>query len=218
MVPTAIRLPDWVQSLPIAVWVTDTAMTLRYVNDRAERLLRPPQPPLGCPCFNVICGRNREGRPFCSPDCPASAAIRHARAVEAVDLQIGPDEGRWVRLFVAPLDLGADSRPLIHIAFEMTERASAERFVGRVAERTRKASARRLAALSNREREVLALLAQDKTARAVADELHISYATVRNHIQHVLAKMDAHSMLEAIACWVLSQAPERPRADDSDPR
>jgi DNA-binding NarL/FixJ family response regulator len=54
-------------------------------------------------------------------------------------------------------------------------------------------------ALTVREQDVLNLLAQGFDNRLIARELSISYATVRTHIQHILAKLDAHSKLEAAA-------------------
>jgi DNA-binding NarL/FixJ family response regulator len=53
--------------------------------------------------------------------------------------------------------------------------------------------------LSEREREVLRLLASGKRTRDIADQLCISPATVRNHIQHILEKLGAHTRLEALA-------------------
>ena len=53
--------------------------------------------------------------------------------------------------------------------------------------------------LSEREREVLRLLALGRTTRNIADSLHVSHPTVRNHIQNILKKLGAHSRLEALA-------------------
>jgi DNA-binding NarL/FixJ family response regulator len=52
--------------------------------------------------------------------------------------------------------------------------------------------------LSAREQEVLELLATGLDTAAIAEELGISLATVRWHVQHVLEKLDAHSKLEAV--------------------
>jgi len=46
-------------------------------------------------------------------------------------------------------------------------------------------------------------MSEDATLESIATRLGVSYATVRNHVQHILAKLDAHSMLEAIARFVL---------------
>ena len=55
------------------------------------------------------------------------------------------------------------------------------------------------ALVSDRERDVLVKLAQGLSTQEVADALHISVTTVRNHVQRALAKLGAHSRLEAVA-------------------
>jgi DNA-binding NarL/FixJ family response regulator len=53
--------------------------------------------------------------------------------------------------------------------------------------------------LTPREREVLSLMAGGATNAAVADRMGLSVNTVRNYVQSILAKLDAHSKLEAVA-------------------
>jgi DNA-binding NarL/FixJ family response regulator len=53
--------------------------------------------------------------------------------------------------------------------------------------------------LTGREREILGLIAEGLTNGAIAKRLFISVNTVRNHVQSVLAKLDAHSKLEALS-------------------
>jgi DNA-binding NarL/FixJ family response regulator len=53
--------------------------------------------------------------------------------------------------------------------------------------------------LTAREREILMLTAQGRTSQDVADEMSLSVHTVRNHLQAVMRKLDAHSRLEAVA-------------------
>ena len=55
-----------------------------------------------------------------------------------------------------------------------------------------------LASLTPREREILALMIDGADNRAVAEQLHISYATVRTHVRSILAKLDARSQLDAV--------------------
>jgi len=55
-----------------------------------------------------------------------------------------------------------------------------------------------LASLTPREREILALMIDGADNRAVAEHLHISYATVRTHVRSILAKLDARSQLDAV--------------------
>jgi two-component system, NarL family, response regulator DevR len=56
----------------------------------------------------------------------------------------------------------------------------------------------RLEALTRREREVLALLADGHTTQEVSDALSISVMTVQSHVKNVLAKLGVHSKVEAI--------------------
>lgn len=54
------------------------------------------------------------------------------------------------------------------------------------------------ATLTPREREVLTLLAQAKSVGTIAEELHVSSNTVRNHIRAILNKLHVSSQLEAV--------------------
>jgi DNA-binding NarL/FixJ family response regulator len=56
-----------------------------------------------------------------------------------------------------------------------------------------------LAALTPREREVLALIAQGYGRKQVAAQMHLSVNTVRTHMQSLLAKLGVHSAVEAVA-------------------
>ena len=53
--------------------------------------------------------------------------------------------------------------------------------------------------LTPRQAEVLALLERGRTTRQIADELHLSTETVRNHVRRLLRTLGAHSRLEAVA-------------------
>lgn len=54
--------------------------------------------------------------------------------------------------------------------------------------------------LTTREKEILRFLALGMGTSAIARELSISTATVRNHAQRILAKLQVHSRLAAVAC------------------
>ena len=53
--------------------------------------------------------------------------------------------------------------------------------------------------LTPRQAEVLGLLERGRTTRQIAEQLHVSPETVRNHVKHVLRAVGAHSRLEAVA-------------------
>lgn len=65
--------------------------------------------------------------------------------------------------------------------------------------RTRLPRGGALADLTDRELEVLQLLAQGMRPKKIAGDLVISPKTVASHVQHILGKLGAHSRVEAVA-------------------
>jgi DNA-binding NarL/FixJ family response regulator len=64
--------------------------------------------------------------------------------------------------------------------------------------------------LTEREREIANLLAQGRANKEIAKELFISEKTVKNHINHVYAKLGVATRAEAIAVWLgVAGAPGR---------
>ncbi len=56
--------------------------------------------------------------------------------------------------------------------------------------------------LTDREREILLLLAEGHANKVIASQLFLSVNTVRNYVQSVLTKLGAHSKLEAVSTAV----------------
>lgn len=54
-------------------------------------------------------------------------------------------------------------------------------------------------ALTPRQTEILRELQRGRSTRQIADELHLSPDTVRNHVRHLLKALGVHSRLEAVA-------------------
>lgn len=53
--------------------------------------------------------------------------------------------------------------------------------------------------LTTREREVLQALAEGLDSKGIAERLHISMRTQRNHMANILTKLEVHSRLQALA-------------------
>lgn len=53
--------------------------------------------------------------------------------------------------------------------------------------------------LTPRQAEVLRLLEHGRSTQQIANDLHLSLETVRNHIRGILRALDVHSRLEAVA-------------------
>ncbi|MFH8250324.1 response regulator transcription factor [Microbacterium sp. B2969] len=103
---------------------------------------------------------------------------------------------------VAGLLVGADDYA--------AESMDADEFVARVRrliDRTRRngnatVDLRRLSMLTERERQVLTLIAEGRSQKQVATVLGISVKTVGAHVQNLLSKLGVHSRVEAVALAV----------------
>jgi len=159
---------------------------------------------LGMPCNQVFCWTDRCGDPVCV-GCPAAEAGTADETIETREVIGRSADGRTLWLsattVVPPLELRDQCR-LVHLVREVSlppelERLIVERLDGwSLATRADNGA---LQALTPREREVLTLLTEGKDGPAIAEELYLSPATVRNHIQHILTKLGVHSRAEAVA-------------------
>jgi LuxR family maltose regulon positive regulatory protein len=112
-------------------------------------------------------------------------------------LSLGEPEG-YVRVF---LDAGM---PMVALLREAQKRGVAPAYVARLLAAC-KAPATETApapvvieALSERERELLALLAAGLSTPEIATRLFITTGTVRNHLKSIYGKLDVHSKLQAV--------------------
>jgi DNA-binding NarL/FixJ family response regulator len=73
-------------------------------------------------------------------------------------------------------------------------------------------------ALSPRETDVLALMAEGLTNRQIATRLWISEATVKSHVSHILAKFGSADRTQAIVFAMRAGLVRPPLGDGADPR
>jgi DNA-binding CsgD family transcriptional regulator len=60
--------------------------------------------------------------------------------------------------------------------------------------------------LTEREEEVLELVAAGYGTRTIAERLWIAVATVRNHIRNIIVKLEVHNRIQAVNRWRELQA------------
>ncbi len=93
-----------------------------------------------------------------------------------------------------------DGRRLeLETARRLFKQLGAEPCLARIAEQSERASPQRIGSLSERETQVLRLLAAGKTNRAIADELFISEKTVARHVSNIFDKLGVSSRTGATA-------------------
>ena len=176
---------------------------IRSWNQAAETLLGwAPRDVVGRPCCDVFSGYNTEGNRLCSQSCQVMMTVRAKEPVRHFDMRTRTKAGRpvWINTSVLATT-NAKGEPLtIHLFRDVT---ATKELLTLVHERLGVASGPDgpdpAATLSRRELEVLRLMTQGLNTKAIAERLHLSRATVRNHAQGIFAKLGVHSRLEAVA-------------------
>ncbi len=171
-----------------------------------------PDEAVGQACHEILCWRDRTGDQVCSGFCPAVLPAEPDQVIETAEVLGRSATGKTLWLsastIVPPVEL-RDRCRLVHLIREVALPPELERVIAeRVEGRTPPAAADGegpLDVLTPREREVLDLLSEGLDGPAIAEQLFLSPATVRNHIQHILAKLHVHSRVEAVALALRSR-------------
>lgn len=200
---------------PYGVYAIDMEQRIVFWNNSAERLLGYSAPEvLGRRCHDAVAGVAEGGATRCEANCSVVQCSKKGRIGPSQTLTIRTKDGlrRWMSMVhVLLLASPRERSTLVHIFQDVSQEVEARQLLQKlsnivVAATGSQAVPRPLPRdlppfadpLSQREREVLHLLAQGMSARDLAERLDIRVATVRNHIQHILSKLGAHSRLEAV--------------------
>jgi DNA-binding CsgD family transcriptional regulator len=199
-------LPAWISRLGMPVWITSPDGTLSYINHHTEQLIgQAASDCVGNLCYLVIAGRTPDGAPLCCPRCRVRRMADEREEIEPVRIALPMADGSRRDATVVIIGL-ADGR-LVHCVVDTSSELRLRNFLDHVTLRTPDtdsgAARERVGALTAREQEVLALLAEDVALHDIAERLGVSYTTVRNHVQHILGKLGVHSILEAVAVFLL---------------
>ncbi len=162
---------------------------------------------VGLPCWEVLEWSDRCGDAVCDECCVASDPGPADEIVATREVIGHSKDGRTMWLStttVVPRPELRDRIRLVHLVREVTlpleiERILADRLRPAEVTEASREEAERLARLTGREREILGLLADGLSGAAIAERLYISPTTVRNHVQHILTKLEVHSRVEAVA-------------------
>jgi PAS domain S-box-containing protein len=199
---------DLVAGSETAAFAMDRSEKIIYWNEAAEKLFGwTADDVLGKACFSVLAGRDPFGNLYCMREC---AIVR--AAVDGVDVQpflmdVARKRGGTlkVKVRVIPLPAGGKSVSCVMHLVERSDPAEVERLVAALRGAARPGAPARpdpvisISPLTAREREIVVLLSNGYAALNIAAKLNLSHATVRNHIQNILRKLEVHSQVEAIA-------------------
>jgi DNA-binding CsgD family transcriptional regulator len=204
-------VPPWVDRLGMPVWVSGSDLRISYINGRAEELLgQSAVDCVGRPCYEVVRGRTAKGKAFCGNVCPAVRQLSFQKEIEPFRIRVGVGRrARWVQIVLIAAQAPDYSGPcMVHCVIDDEKEQRFKQYLSKVMTRSPKARVGRPGThdvtLTRREKEILALLSEDVSLHEIADRLHLSYTTVRNHVQHILRKLGVHSIMEAVAFYLLT--------------
>ena len=156
---------------------------------------------MGRACCDVFVGVDEHGNRLCYQGCHVMSLVKLKEPVQHFDMQTRTKAGRPVWLDISILEApssGAGGAVAIHFFRDVTAMRELLRLVH---ERLQgpPAPAEGSPVLTRRELEILRFMAGGANTKALAERLHVSPATIRNHAQNIFSKLGVHSRLEAVA-------------------
>jgi PAS domain S-box-containing protein len=171
-------------------------------NRAAEKMLgHSAREAIGRPCCDLFIGYDDSGNRLCYQGCHVMSLVKMGDPVQSFDMRTRTKAGRpiWLNLSTLTVPAGQTGGPLtVHLFRDVT---ATKELLGLVQERLARPGPAEPTTdvLTRREAEILRMIATGVSTKAAADKLHVSPATVRNHVQNILGKLGAHSRLEAVA-------------------
>lgn len=150
---------------------------------------------IGEHCYTLVAAADEVGHRFCRLRCPVIRASLTGTAPSPLQLQARVRGGEHVLVEVSTIVLGSEGTAgtVIHLCRPVA------RTTGTGESDNGGAAASEPLPLTRRERQVLAALCRGETTEEIARTLGLTPTTVRNHVQHLLAKLAVHSRMEVVA-------------------
>ncbi len=178
----------------IVLWNHAAASMLGYTVDEA----------VGRSCCELLMGQDDTGSPLCCRTCHAGDPPNPRAPVYSFDMRTRTKAGSTIWMNVITLVVSNDGigDMTIHLVRDVT---ATRELLALIREHLSipaplvPPAPGGAAMLTRREIEVLRIISRGLNTKAAAATLHVSPATVRNHVQNILGKLGAHHRLEAVA-------------------
>lgn len=210
------KLLDAIGKTMDGVYAVDQDHRIILWNPGAQRILGySAEEVLGKACYEILVGRDERGHLVCHGGCADMVIAKAGNIAPTRNLLTQAKDGQSIWLNVTNISVPSEFGGLttmVHIFRDVTAHKHMEQLVQGITALLDGLSQLRGAqpnqggdgpgdyeSLTPRERQVLRLLAEGKNAATIAQDLVISLATVRKHIQNTLKKLNLHTTLEAVA-------------------
>jgi len=159
---------------------------------------------VGRRCCDLLAGDDENGNRLCCRGCHVMAISKARTPVHSFDMRTRTKSGSpiWVNVSTLRVSSAESGDRTVHLIRDVT---TTREILGLIRERLATAAPAPGPApegngtLTRREIEILHIIASGLNTKDTALRLHVSPATVRNHVQNILGKLGAHSRLEAVA-------------------
>lgn len=156
----------------------------------------------GMACWQMARLFTDHGDPLCGPSCAIQQEVfRNRVATRGTGVLHSPGGERIaLELFTIPLRPKSATRSAcLHMLVPRAARPAPGEPPAKKPMMSKQLVAQILTA---RETEVLELLSQGRPTREIAEVLSVSVSTVRNHIEHIHAKLGVHRRIDAVLLWL----------------
>ncbi len=195
------------------VFAVDAKQKIIFWNPGCAQLLgTTSNEALGHRCSEVVRGKDPTGQPFCGGGCCMARLTEDDKAPGTFPLRVHHSDGSELRLSVNIVLVPSrrkDRWTCVHLLHrgEATDAIDVLEYntLQRRSTRDRNSnndgcpSPAAISSLTAREEEILQLLSEGLAVSVISQLLNVSRVTVRNHLQHIQAKLGVHSQVETVA-------------------
>ena len=208
------RLFEALRDAADGAFVIDKDLRILFWNKAAETILGFKSDDVaGQFCYHLLHGYDEGMHLICKAKCQVVKLALSSKPIPNYDILVRTKGrgNRWLNMsvFTYRMDDTNGKKVIVHLFHGLNHKEVDERVLSHLADVVRRYQdtphknriemASDPDVLTPREGEILSLLANGHGTQDIATLLSISPSTVRNHIQHILQKLQVHTRLEAVA-------------------
>jgi len=208
------RLIEALKNFADGAFVVNEDFRIVYWNKGAEAILGfDSNDVAGRFCYQLLNGTDESRRLICKERCRVMRLALQSKPIPNYDIRATTKQGDacWLNMsvFTYRMSDASENKAIVHLFHDLDHKEVDDKVLGQLVKvinryhDIRHNNGAKLEShqntLTSQEHEILELLAEGRSTQEIARILTISINTVRNHIQHILHKLQVHTRLEAVA-------------------